>query len=281
MVVQQPSDALNTGLLATHDANVKLVLSTEPFKSALAKPPLAIENGGSVEPFSKSSFTAIMTRDGAYTCGMNVLHLDLRYIPIPGVPIRGSAVERAQTSKFGKPSVLSPCPAICLGADEDPSTMLGALKNQQPEETTIAYVGAIARDIKANANRDTLYGWLSCIMLCPMEFRHTTSEDEKRNIAIKCRDQIASDCVATARTSMQRAWQVVRTWLSLSDDDPTVPATVQCYSDLELTETSFTDPITATFVEGSMYIYKHAWKPSARILHLCNAVDNELDFRSP
>ena len=77
------------------------ILGAHKFRSVKEKFALEQSDGGTVAPFKVADFKKSFKDGGnSYTCGFNIFHLDLKHVPIPGVPLRKPAIDEMCATRF-------------------------------------------------------------------------------------------------------------------------------------------------------------------------------------
>ena len=274
------SSVLNTGILSEHADNIEKLTRHRKFVEIKDSSPLDVAKGGVVAPFSQANFKKAMAHDGVYVCGLNLFHLNLKHICVPGVPIRRPAVMKMVDTRFKDPVRLGNIVIPCVPSD-DVMSMFGALESITPEEDFIAYVQAMVRDVVETPVGNKTESWVKMCMTTVVEFRNI--ELAKRlEAAVKLRDEVAGRFLAVGRTSFQRLFEIMRYWSTIEGTDAQkTKQTVKFYTiDNNLAETGLSDKVSQTFIESCVSVHSRAFSNPV-VLNCVAAADSELDFKSP
>ena len=125
---------------------------------------------------------AIAGVDKKYKCAANFFHQNLLFSPTPGIPYSAARIQLLQDRYFKEPSAF-PFDLLVAVEDEsyDPMEHKGAWRTCQPEEMRMAFIFAVAGDVKqvpdppgpaATARRTgRLQAWKHHALTCTAEFR--------------------------------------------------------------------------------------------------------------
>ncbi len=114
--------------------------------------PLGVEDGARGAGFDLKSYTLAMAgAGGSYMCHINIFWLDMQFIAMAGVPVRGEAVDQlALSSHFtDKDGCLFPA-MVEVGVQDksfNPLNHKGALQRISPPEEVFAFVLRMAQDL--------------------------------------------------------------------------------------------------------------------------------------
>jgi hypothetical protein len=165
--------------------------------------------------FDPAAFTAAMTNVGRYKCGMNLWWTNLLFSPSPGVPLTDARVDLLVDYYFKGPA---PFPFDLVIAVPDtrfkPAEHKGGLQSCTPEEVKIAYLRAIARDVRRESDADavkgvsTLMQWRHSVLTCTCEFKLLETDEAIYFEAFNLRERLITDVSALARTTYQRVHEI-------------------------------------------------------------------------
>jgi hypothetical protein len=100
---------LNVDIFSAFAHMLDEILAAHKFRSVKEKFALEQNEGGTVAPFKVSDFKKSFKDGGnSYTCGFNIFHLDLKHVPIPGVPLRKPAIDEMCATRFKDTVCLAP-----------------------------------------------------------------------------------------------------------------------------------------------------------------------------
>ena len=119
-----------------------------------------------------------MKKAKKFKCAMNFFWVNHYDSPSVGVPLVESRIKLLEEYYFSKPSCL-PFDLLIAVMEDDfkPHEHKGALKSYTPEEVKIAFVRAIARDIRSKVAVDVVQQWQYHALTCTAAFHKIDSED--------------------------------------------------------------------------------------------------------
>ena len=118
-----------------------------------------------------------MKKAKKFKCAMNFFWVNHYDSPSVGVPLVESRIKILEEYYFSKPSGL-PLDLLIAVMDDDfkPGEHKGALRSYTPEELKIAFIRAIARDIRAKVAVDVVQQWQYHALTCTAAFNKLDSE---------------------------------------------------------------------------------------------------------
>ncbi len=200
----------STKVFSRMEENMLIIKRHPVFKKIVEAAPLSISRGGHEEPFSSDSYHPSLKQTGMYSCSVNLMWLDFKYLAMPGIPIQARAIEEARLQYFRTPSLYPKVIVISSPSDRfNPMEHKGALERVTPAELTYAMVEAIRLDVDAG-REDCLKAWRNMILTVSGRFQVFRTFEEKWWFEHNCREDMASDCQTMTRTTYQRICEVLR-----------------------------------------------------------------------
>lgn len=118
-----------------------------------------------------------MKKAKKFKCAMNFFWVNHYDSPSVGVPLVESRIKLLEEYYFSKPSGLPFDLLIAVMEDGfKPGEHKGALRSYTPEELKIAFIRAIARDIRAKVAVDVVQQWQYHALTCTAAFNKLGSE---------------------------------------------------------------------------------------------------------
>ena len=204
------SDSINEGHLLKVDDDLKEVFGCHVFKDIVGAEALAIGQGATQAPYAHLSLkTAMAGPDMTYECGDNFFKHNLMYSARAKIPVIQSRIDDLMDTEFKTPCRYPSTLVISMpDKDFDPYTQLGSWYSISPEEYRRAYLGAIARDIRAQVDVETLNLWRAYVLSTSMKFVVHTTEMDRYYAATNIKERLADQYEYTRTSTYQRIEEI-------------------------------------------------------------------------
>jgi hypothetical protein len=199
-----------------------------------------------------------LKKKGLYKCGGNIFWADALWTPLPGVPVRQSAVEEIKAHYFSEPC---PFPSMVVigvpSKDENPMDHRGSMKRVSPEEMVHALMFRIASEIEGGATQRRLQDWRRMSLSVSFHFKLLESDDARFWESARLREHLVVDFATMARTAVQRVFELVafkskveRTSGKISNSE----LSRRYKTNLQLAKDS--EDITENYVDNAMQVFR-------------------------
>lgn len=227
-----------------------------------------------------------MATNGVYRCGFNLFMTNFSWTATPGVPVVQGRIDMIMDYHFKTPGPI-PFDFVLRAptVDYDPFRHKGAIQCVSPEEIKMAFMKAVARDVRATelADRDTvLKGWKRAALSVTATFKHLPTEDDVFFEAFNLREKLANDYQALARTTFQRIYEVAqfraRKLVSLGASASHKKICEEFNNRAELAASS--EPVNVDFIQKALAVHSLAFS-LPRVLTAISTLESLCKKNSP
>ena len=250
-------DAYNGQLLSDVQAAISEITGHEAFVGMEQLPPTAT---GSRQPFTVAACEAgLKSPERKYCCAINMWSFNLARLNTPGVPILRSSIDALMEHYFQRPmnipsaagcSVVT-CTATAAAAAGEINVR--GLVASSPPEILFAFLFAVARDLK-KGDDELLKQWREAMLACPTDFYLALTDESRHKVALQHREDIAENYARMRYNSVQKMFDVKRTFDEMSKaGNPTIEAVSAYYATVRWSSMS-EDGISTEFVKCAIAV---------------------------
>jgi hypothetical protein len=221
---------------------------------------LGLDNGGTQAAFDKASYTKAMTGERhEYSCNENYFKHDILFSARSRIPVITKRVADIMEKRYH-----SPCPfgrplVISVSDNKwDPTAHKGSWRSITPEEWRRAYLGAIARDVRAGVPKDKLEQWKRFALDTSFKFILHDDEMDMYFQATNFREEIHDDFEFTRISTYQRVVEIYlfKEKLMAEHGANVSNQKVQEEYNRNVNVASKADPINKSWIDMAMKVYE-------------------------
>jgi hypothetical protein len=219
-----------------------------------------LDDGGTQAAFNKSAYDKAMKGvRHEYECSENFFKHDSVFSARAKIPVITARVDDIMNKRysepcpFGRPMIIS-----VIDASWDPTAHQGSWRSISPEEWRRAYLGAIARDVRAGVKKDRLEQWLRFALGTTFKFVFHADEMEMYFQATNFREEIHDDFEYTRISTYQRVVEIYlfKAKLIAAHGGAVSNQRVQDEYNQHVNVASKADPINKSWVDMAIKIYE-------------------------
>ncbi|CAE7303315.1 unnamed protein product [Symbiodinium sp. CCMP2592] len=181
------------------------------------KPPLPISNSkdsSTIAPFDRDQMKHALGSKGSYTCGGNLMWIDLLTSITPNVPVVEATVQKSMDKYFPSANInweigkviigLLPAQVESLANGAQPTS----LRLISPEEYLHAFVLKVAQRVKDGAPMGELNQWSTLMLSLPMTFQVGASPEKLYFAGVTARENYGTGYDLLFRSAVQRIYEL-------------------------------------------------------------------------